>query len=51
LRSKSERALGADFDVRRFHDAVLGSGPMPLALLERHVDWFIDSERTRIASR
>lgn len=51
LRRKSERALGPDFDVRRFHDAVLGSGPMPLALLERHVDWFIDSERTRIASR
>lgn len=51
LRRKSERALGPDFDVRRFHDAVLGSGPMPLALLERHVDWFIESERTRIASR
>lgn len=51
LRLKSERALGAGFDVRRFHDAVLGSGPMPLAVLERHVDWFIESERSRIASR
>ena len=51
LRRKSERALGPDFDVRRFHDAVLGSGPMPLTLLERHVDWFIGTERTRIASR
>jgi uncharacterized protein (DUF885 family) len=51
LRAKSERALGPDFDVRRFHDAVLDSGPMPLNLLERHVDWFIESERTRTASR
>jgi uncharacterized protein (DUF885 family) len=51
LRVKSERALGPGFDVRRFHDAVLGSGPMPLTLLERHVDWFIETERSRIASR
>ena len=51
LRVKSEHALGAGFDVRRFHDAVLGSGPMPLGVLERHVDWFIESERSRIASR
>ena len=51
LRVKSERALGPGFDVRRFHDAVLGSGPMPLTLLERHVDWFIETERARIASR
>jgi uncharacterized protein (DUF885 family) len=51
LRVKSERALGPAFDVRRFHNAVLGSGPMPLAVLERHVDWFIESERARTASR
>jgi uncharacterized protein (DUF885 family) len=51
LRVKAERALGSGFDVRRFHDAVLGSGPMPLALLERHLDWFIETERPRIASR
>jgi uncharacterized protein (DUF885 family) len=51
LRVKSERALGPGFDVRRFHDAVLGSGPMPLAVLERHVDWFIETERTRTAVR
>jgi uncharacterized protein (DUF885 family) len=47
LRQKAERRLGTSFDVRRFHDAVLGSGPMPLATLERHLDWFIDSERAR----
>jgi uncharacterized protein (DUF885 family) len=50
LRQKAERELGTSFDVRRFHDAVLGSGPMPLATLERHLDWFIDGERARAAA-
>ena len=47
LRGRAERELGRAFNVRRFHDAVLGSGPMPLAVLERHVDWFIESEKAR----
>jgi uncharacterized protein (DUF885 family) len=51
LREKAARSLGESFDVRRFHDAVLGSGAMPLGVLERHVDWFIETERIRTASR
>ncbi|HSD72709.1 MAG TPA: DUF885 domain-containing protein, partial [Thermoanaerobaculia bacterium] len=51
LRDKAARELGTSFDVRRFHDAILGSGPMPLTVLERHVDWFIESERAHLASR
>ena len=47
LRARAERDLGPAFDVRRFHDAVLGSGPMPLAVLERHVAWFIKTEKAR----
>ena len=38
LRANAERELGADFDVRAFHDAVLGSGPLPLSLLEARMN-------------
>jgi uncharacterized protein (DUF885 family) len=47
LRARAERELGAGFDVRRFHDALLMSGTMPLWLLERHVDWWIATEKGR----
>jgi len=38
LRERMRVRLGARFDVRRFHHAVLGHGSMPLGLLEQHVD-------------
>jgi uncharacterized protein (DUF885 family) len=47
LRRKAQRELGAKFDLRRFHDAVLGSGAMPMTVLEKHVDWWIGEERKR----
>jgi uncharacterized protein (DUF885 family) len=37
IRTETEGALGDRFDIRAFHDAVLGSGPMPLPVLARHV--------------
>ncbi len=44
LRAKAEAELGDDFDIRGFHDTVLGGGAMPLTILERRVDQWIASE-------
>lgn len=37
LRREAEEALGARFDIRAFHDRVLGAGALPLTLLEQRV--------------
>jgi len=44
LRDKVKKALGDKFDIRKFHHAILGSGSMPLPILEKHMDWFIEKE-------
>lgn len=41
LRTRAEEALGADFDLREFHDTVLENGSIPLSVLEAHVDRWI----------
>ena len=41
--TKAASELGAKFDIRGFHDAVLGGGAMPLDLLEKRVDGWITS--------
>jgi len=44
LRAKAEGALGKKFDIRAFHDVVLGGGSMPLFILEQRVDQWIKAE-------
>jgi uncharacterized protein (DUF885 family) len=41
LRDRAQHALGREFDVRSFHEAVLRPGALPLTVLESHIDWFI----------
>jgi uncharacterized protein (DUF885 family) len=48
LRKKAEQALGARFDVRDFHDAVLRNGALPLDLLEPQVDAYVSSIKSGV---
>lgn len=47
LRAEAEEALGDGFDIRAFHDTVLGGGAMPLPILERQVRNWIESQSAR----
>ena len=44
LRKRAEAAMGAAFDIRRFHDHILDAGAMPLTVLEAHVECFIQEK-------
>ena len=47
LRRRAESALGPKFDLRAFHDIVLGEGTLPLSLLEAKVDrWIAEGKQS-----
>jgi uncharacterized protein (DUF885 family) len=50
LRARAERELGGRFDIRRFHDAVLANGSVPLDVLEAEITRWIAADKARPAS-
>jgi len=46
LRQRAEKELGAKFDIRAFHDALLLDGPLPLTVLEKQVNTWIAAQKT-----
>ena len=43
LRQKAQKALGKKFNIKKFHNAILKNGSMPLDILERIVDSYIQT--------
>ena len=45
LRRHAQQVLGSRFDIRQFHDMLLGSGMLPMNVLAQKVEWFLQSSR------
>jgi uncharacterized protein (DUF885 family) len=39
----AEEELGSDFDIKTFHDTVLGSGALPMPVLQAKIERWIES--------
>ncbi len=51
LRRKCERTLGDDFDIKAFHDEMLGGGALPMEILETRMNrWLADQLRQKAAA-
>jgi len=45
LRERAEKTLGGKFDIRQFHDEVLGAGALPMDVLEARIDSWIAAKK------
>ena len=46
LRQKAKEELKDNFDIRQFHEVVLTNGPIPLSVLEKKIDDWINQNKT-----
>jgi uncharacterized protein (DUF885 family) len=51
LREEARRQLGDRFDIRKFHNAVLEEGPLPLDVLEEHIHQWMAQQKSVAAGR
>jgi len=49
LREEAKAGLGERFDIRRFHNAVIDHGSLPLPVLQQVIRAWLDSERVRLS--
>jgi uncharacterized protein (DUF885 family) len=47
LRAEAEKALGDRFDIRAFHDQILGNGALPLSVLDTETRAWIAAQSAR----
>lgn len=47
IRAKATKELGDNFDIREFHDALLRNGGLPLSILERIMDEWVEQEKMK----
>src|SRR5947209_6768858 len=51
LRARAKERLGTKFDLKEFHDVVLGAGPLPLDILERNVgEWIAKKTQASVGA-
>ena len=51
LRDYARKELGTGFDIRKFHDHVLGAGALPMDVLESHIKDWVEAEKKTVANQ
>jgi uncharacterized protein (DUF885 family) len=51
LRERARSELGSKFDIRAFHDQLLGNGALPLEILERRMNAWLQAQKEATAHR